>query len=107
MVFCTHCGEKLSEDANFCAICGYRTKHGIDAGVAVPAEDWREAFQKAGLEVEKAFQIAGKEVQKAFKNIKDDVKEPKSSRNVRVCKSCGGKNPIDASFCTKCGAKNE
>ncbi len=103
MVFCTHCGEKLAEDASFCVKCGYRTQHGIDEGAAVPAEDWRDAFQRAGIEVEKAFQIAGKEIQKAFKNARD-IKEPKS-KNMTVCKSCGGKNPVEASFCTKCGEK--
>jgi len=107
MVFCTHCGEKLPDDASFCTKCGYRTKHGIDAGVPAPAEDWREALQKAGLEVEKAFQTAGKEIQKAFKNVREDIKEPRSSRNMTVCKSCGGKNPTEASFCTKCGEKLE
>lgn len=104
MAFCTHCGEKLPDDANFCTKCGYRTKRGVEAGVAVPVEDWREAFSKMGVEMEKAFQTAAEEIQKALKSVKEDVKEAKT-KTLIVCKSCGEKNPKEAAFCTKCGEK--
>ena len=104
MAFCTHCGEKLPDDANFCTKCGFRTKQGIEAHVPLPTEDWREAFSKMGIEMEKAFQTAAKEIQKAFKTAREDLKEPKNRQAV-ICKNCGKKNTADASFCTECGEK--
>jgi len=104
MVFCSNCGEKLSDDANFCTKCGVRTKHGVEAGVPVPAEDLREAFSKMGVELEKAFQTAGREIQKAFKNVRENFREPRSGQTV-ACKSCGEKSPAGAVYCTKCGEK--
>jgi ribosomal protein L40E len=106
MVFCSNCGEKLPEDANFCTKCGFRTKLGAEAGVSTPSEDWRETFSKMGVEMEKVFQTAAKEIQKAIKTVREDVRESRS-RQLVVCKSCGEKSPINASFCTKCGKKLE
>jgi ribosomal protein L40E len=104
MVFCSHCGQKLSDEAYFCTKCGLRTKLGIEAGVYAPTEDWREPFSRMGLEMEKAFQTAAKEIQKALKTVKIDIKEAKSRPPI-PCKSCGEKSPADSSFCTKCGQK--
>ncbi len=106
MVFCSNCSEKLPDDANFCTKCGFRTKHGVEAGVSAPTEDWREAFSKMGVEMEKAFQTAAKEIQKALKTVKEDFKESRSRQPV-TCKSCGEKSPTKATFCTKCGEKLE
>jgi ribosomal protein L40E len=106
MVFCSNCGEKLPDDANFCTKCGFRTKHGVEAGVFVPTEDLREAFSKMGLELEKAFQTAAKEIQKAVKNVREDFRESRREQPV-TCKSCGEKSPPNAVFCTKCGEKLE
>lgn len=104
MVFCTHCGQELPDDSNFCTKCGYRTKRAVEAGVSAPVEDWREAFSKMGVEMEKAFQIAAKEIQKALKTVREEAKEPKA-KNTVTCKECGEKNLTDAVFCTKCGQK--
>ncbi len=104
MVFCSHCGEKLHDDANFCTKCGFRTKHGIEAGVFVPTEDLREAFSKMGVELQKAFQTAAIEIQKAVKNVREDVTDSKKGQSV-ACKSCGEKSPAGAVYCTKCGQK--
>jgi len=106
MVFCSSCGEKLADDANFCTKCGFRTKHGVEAGVSAPVEDWREAFSKMGVEMEKAFQTAAKEIQKAVKTVREDFKESRRGQPV-ICKSCGEKSPANAAFCTKCGEKLE
>jgi predicted amidophosphoribosyltransferase len=106
MVFCSNCGEKLSDEANFCTKCGIRTKHGVEVGVSVPTEDLREAFSKMGVELEKAFQTAAKEIQKAVKNVREDVRDSRSRQPV-ACKSCGEKSPAGAVYCTKCGEKLE
>jgi len=106
MVFCSNCGEKLPDDANFCTKCGFRTKHGVEAGVSVPAEDLREAFSKMGVELEKAFQTARNEIQKAVKNVREDYRDSRRGQSV-TCESCGEKSPSTAVFCTKCGEKLE
>jgi uncharacterized membrane protein YvbJ len=106
MVFCSNCGEKLPDDANFCTKCGFRTKHGVEAGVSVPTEDLREAFSKMGVELEKAFQTAAKEVQKAVKNVREDYREYRRGQPI-TCKSCGEKSPPNSVFCTRCGEKLE
>ena len=106
MVFCSNCGEKLPDDANFCTKCGSRTKHGVEAGVSVPTEDLREAFSKMGVELEKAFQTARNEIQKAVKNVREDYRESRGGQSV-TCESCGEKSPSNAVFCTRCGEKLE
>jgi ribosomal protein L40E len=104
MAFCSKCGEKVPEEAYFCPKCGFRTRKGVEAGVATPVEDMREAFARMEKELEKAFTTTSKEVQKAFKTATDSVKEKGFSRQV-VCTSCGEKNQRDATFCHKCGKK--
>ena len=104
VAFCSHCGQKLPEDANFCTACGFRTRHGAEAGVTVPMEDWRETFSKIGLEIEKAFQTAGKEIEKAVKTVREDWADSRGKQSV-VCKDCGAKNSASAVFCTGCGKK--
>ena len=106
MVFCSNCGQKLSDDANFCTKCGFRTKHGVEAGVFVPTEDLREAFSKMGVELEKAFQTAAKEIQKAVKNVRIDFRDSGRGQPV-TCESCGEKSLAGAVYCTKCGEKLE
>jgi len=103
MVFCSHCGEKIADDANFCYKCGVRTRHGMEAGVPVPTEQLREAFSRMGLELEKAFQTAANEIQKALKNARQDYRD---SRNGEVvCQGCGEKSPTGSAYCAKCGQK--
>jgi ribosomal protein L40E len=104
MVFCSKCGEKLSDDANFCIKCGVRTGHGAEANVPFPAEEWRDALVKVGQEIEGAFSTAAKEVQKAFKTVKENVTES-SSRRLVVCESCGQQTAAESIYCTKCGKK--
>ncbi|MDH5449076.1 MAG: zinc-ribbon domain-containing protein [Candidatus Bathyarchaeota archaeon] len=104
MVFCSNCGEELTENAYFCPKCGMRTKKGVEAGISTPWEDLRNTFSKMGEEIEKAFSIAGKEMEKAFKTARDKVKEA-TSREPFVCPHCGEKNVAGAIFCYKCGKK--
>ena len=104
MVFCSKCGEKLSDDANFCIKCGIRTMHGAKANVPFPAEEWRDALVKVGQEIEGAFSTAAQEVQKAFKTVKENMTESSGKKSV-VCKSCGQKTATENTYCTKCGRK--
>jgi predicted amidophosphoribosyltransferase len=102
--FCSDCGKKLPEDANFCAVCGARTKKGEKAGVSTPEEEMKEAFAKMAQEMEKAFTAAAKEIQKAFKTAKENVRQS-TEKGTLGCPSCGQQNPGDSTFCYKCGNK--
>ncbi len=99
-MFCSKCGEKLPENANFCPRCGARTKKGIEAGISTPWEDLKDSLSKMGQQIEKAFSIAAKEVDKAFKTAKESM-----GREEVVCPHCGEKNLSDARFCHNCGEK--
>lgn len=102
--FCSDCGKKIPEDANFCANCGARTKKGEKAGLSTPEEEMKEAFAKMAQEMEKAFTTAAKEIQKAFKTAKENVRQS-TEKGTLVCSSCGQENPTGSSFCYKCGKK--
>ncbi|MBM5805251.1 MAG: zinc-ribbon domain-containing protein [Candidatus Verstraetearchaeota archaeon] len=104
MGFCTRCGRQLPEEAYFCPYCGVRTIKGVEAGVSIPVDEWKEAFHKAGQEMEKAFQIAAKEMEAAFKTTRANIRESANRRTV-VCPQCGEKNLKDVSFCHNCGKK--
>jgi uncharacterized membrane protein YvbJ len=104
MIFCSKCGEKLSEDAYFCPKCGTRTKKGAEAGVTRSSDELRETFAKVGDEMEKAFTIAAKEIQKAFKTARENISESVSKEKT-ACPYCGGKNRADAIYCYHCGKK--
>jgi len=104
LVFCSSCGEKLPDDANFCSKCGVRTKKGVDAGVYPPLEELRGALTKVGQEMEKAFSAAAREMEKAFRAARENIGESSGSEAV-VCSECGERNPDYATFCSKCGKK--
>jgi uncharacterized membrane protein YvbJ len=106
VTFCSNCGKKLAEDANFCSDCGTRTKKGEEANVSAPEQEMRETFAKIAQEMEKAFTTASKEIQKAFKTVRENVRESTTSETI-TCKHCGQENLGDSSFCYKCGKKLE
>jgi predicted amidophosphoribosyltransferase len=104
VVFCSKCGQELPDKAYFCPKCGVRTEKGAEAGVSAPIDDLREAFVKAGREIEKAFQTAAEEVQKTFRFSGEDIKESENQQPA-TCSKCGRKNSSDANFCYDCGKK--
>jgi predicted amidophosphoribosyltransferase len=106
MTPCSNCGEKLPKDAYFCPKCGTKAEKGVEAGVAAPSDEMREAFAKMSQELEKAFAIAAKEIQAAFQTARENIQQS-FYKEPRVCPSCGEKNPSYATFCSKCGKKLE
>jgi len=104
VVFCSKCGEKLTEDAYFCSRCGAGTRKGLEAGIHVPADDLRDAFSKMGQEMEKAFATAAKEIQQAFKTARENVRQSTTDESI-VCSYCKQTNLGEASFCSSCGRK--
>ncbi|MCW4024152.1 MAG: zinc ribbon domain-containing protein [Candidatus Bathyarchaeota archaeon] len=102
MAYCTKCGEKLPDDAYFCAKCGVKTQKGVEANVPTPADELREAFTRVGVEMEKAFLVVAKEAHNAFQKAKENVQ--KSQQPIQ-CVSCQASIPPNSVYCSKCGAK--
>jgi uncharacterized membrane protein YvbJ len=104
MVYCSNCGEKLSEDALFCPKCGTKTIKGVEAGASTISDELKETFTKMSKELEKAFSVAAKEINAAFQTASVNIKKSLQKEPV-ACPNCGEKNPSDATFCYKCGKR--
>lgn len=109
LVYCSNCGSKIDEDAYFCPKCGTKTLKGKAAKATYPADEIRDAFYQAGLELEKAFTIAAKETHAAFKKVKQGLQEKTvpnaSSQSTIACPKCGTKNFAGSIFCNNCGSR--
>lgn len=106
MVYCSHCGAQISEDALFCSKCGTRTVVGMKAGAATSSEEMREILIRMSREMENAFHLAAKNVQDAFETAKKNVHKTVTNE-ATVCPNCSKKNSTDATYCHKCGKKIE
>ena len=106
MVFCTKCGEELSEEAYFCPKCGLRTGKGEKEDVPIPREgmfaEVGEELKEVGDELNKVFSTAAKEIEKALETARQEIRKA-TSREPIVCSSCGQRNVANARFCNKCG----
>lgn len=88
----------------FCPKCGVRTRKGVEDKAPLPYEDMREIFAEMGKEIERAFSIAAKEMDKAFQTARNEIRKA-TSKEPKICLSCGEKNSPDSRFCHKCGQK--
>jgi rRNA maturation endonuclease Nob1 len=100
LVYCSKCGEKISDDAYFCPKCGTKTEKGKASNVSYPSDELRDAFYKVGIELERAFTIAARETHAAFKRAEKNMKQ----KSV-VCPNCKTKNPYGSIFCHSCGTR--
>jgi uncharacterized membrane protein YvbJ len=105
MVYCSNCGEKISDDALFCPNCGTKTLKDMEKTV-VSSEDIRKTFNKIEREFEKALATAAEEIQTAFKTTRNNVQKSTTQQTVS-CPNCGQKNSEDAVYCFNCGQKLE
>ena len=108
-MFCSHCGEDVPDNTNFCPKCGVRTVTGVKENVAIPRQrNWEEELEstaeRIGEEMEKAFTIAGRELEKAVQRIKSEVEKTTVKGSVN-CTSCGERNQQNTNFCYKCGTE--
>jgi uncharacterized membrane protein YvbJ len=103
MVYCSSCGEEISDDALFCPKCGAKTLQEMGRTL-VSSDDIRETFSKIEEEFEKAFAIAAKEIQAAFRTARDNVQKSTTKQTIN-CPNCGEKNSEGAVFCFNCGQK--
>ena len=103
MVYCSNCGEKINDDANFCSKCGTKTIKGKAAKVAYPSDEIRDAFYAVGSELEKALNTAARETQAAFRRAREDFLQKPAQTT--VCSRCSTKNPSSSVFCYNCGSR--
>ncbi len=108
-MYCSHCGEGVSDNTNFCPRCGMRTVKGVEAKVPIPRqrnweEDLESATKKIGEGMEKAFTIAGQELEQAVRRIKEEVQKTTTKELVN-CTNCGEQNQKRTNFCFKCGTE--
>ena len=107
IVFCSHCGDEVPDDMNFCPRCGVRTVKGVEANVPIPRQrNWEEELESAaeriGEEMEKALTITGQELEKAVRRIKEKMQTTTAKEMVN-CTKCGEQNQKGTNFCFKCG----
>ncbi|MGO8805220.1 MAG: zinc-ribbon domain-containing protein [Candidatus Bathyarchaeia archaeon] len=105
MAYCTNCGEKIADDANFCAKCGTKTAKGKAAKAVYPSDQLTDAFYTVGLELEKAFTLAARETHAALKRVSDDLQQKTRQTQTVACTKCNSQNAAGAVFCVSCGAK--
>ena len=106
MVYCSNCGEKLADDANFCPKCGTKTQKGKTEHAPYPSNELEDAFYKVGLELERAFTLAANETHEALKKASDNLqKKAVAKQKTLVCPKCGTKNLAASVFCNNCGAR--
>ena len=106
MVYCSNCGEKISDDALFCPKCCTKTPNGKASNTPYPSDELRDAFYQIGIELERAFNIAAHETHQAIKRAKGNIQQkPTVPKESFVCPNCGTKNPSGAAFCNNCGTK--
>ena len=87
MLYCSNCGEKLSEDALFCPKCGTKTAKGVESNVPGPSDELKAAFAKMSVELEKAFSVAAKEINAAFQTASENIQKSVREEPV-VCSIC-------------------
>jgi len=113
MVYCSHCGGQVANDAFFCPKCGTKTEAGKTAKVSYPSHELQDAFYRAGTELERAFTIAAHETHATLKRASENIQQKTSSdqtnqttqKNAAVCPHCGAKTVSGAIFCNTCGKR--
>jgi len=112
MVYCSHCGAQIAEDANFCPKCGTKTPVGKSAKIAYPSDELQDVFYRVGTELERAFTVAAHETHAALKRASDNIQQKTPSQpsqtvqeDTLVCPHCGAKNVSGAIFCNNCGKR--
>jgi uncharacterized membrane protein YvbJ len=105
LVYCSNCGEKLSDDACFCPKCGAKTEKGKAANVTYPSDELRDVFYKVGIELEKAFNIAAHETHAAVLRARENMQQKHAQLETVVCLKCGTKNLSGSIYCHNCGTR--
>jgi TM2 domain-containing membrane protein YozV len=83
--FCVYCGEQLHEEGAFCNACGKRK-------VLTPATSAPPTTHR----------VAGSTAQ-ADQPVPPSIAARTPQSDLKSCATCGTQNPIEYSFCIKCG----
>jgi Zn finger protein HypA/HybF involved in hydrogenase expression len=105
LVYCSNCGEKIDDNANFCPKCGTKTPKGRASHATYPADLLIDAFYNVGAELEKAFNTAARETNAAFQKARENLQQKPGERQTVACLKCSSKNPAGSIFCYNCGAR--
>ena len=105
LVYCSHCGEKIADDAYFCPKCGTKTDKGNATKAVYPADELRDAFYQVGIELEKAFNIVARETHSAIQKARENLQQKPAPQKTVVCPKCSTKNPYGSIFCHNCGTR--
>ena len=106
LAYCSNCGEKIDDNANFCSKCGTKTPKGRAANAAYPADKMlSEAFYSVGAELEKAFAIADREMRAAIQKARENLQQKPAEQQAVACPKCNSKNPYGSIFCSNCGSR--
>jgi uncharacterized OB-fold protein len=105
LVYCSNCGEKIADDANFCPKCGTKTPKGRTSNAVYPADELRDVFYSVGIELEKAFNLAAREMHAAIQRARENFQQKPVQQQTVACPKCGSKNAPDSIFCNNCGTR--
>jgi len=105
LTYCSNCGEKIADDANFCPKCGSKTEKGRAGKVLYPSDELRDAFYRVGLELERAFNMAARETHEAIHKAAANMQTKPVQQESNVCPKCGTKNAYGSTFCNNCGTR--
>ena len=70
-----------------------------------PSDELRDAFYKAGLELERAFTIAARETHAALQKAAANVQGKPAKQEPIICPKCSARNVYGSIFCNNCGTR--
>jgi uncharacterized membrane protein YvbJ len=97
MPYCTKCGKKNDDDAEYCNKCGNYI--GMDSSFE---KDIDEFAEKIGRKAEELGERIGKKAEEIGKSVKEAF-----SSEPKYCSDCKIELKDDALYCWKCGNKIE
>ena len=96
MLYCSKCGKKNDDDAQYCTKCGnYIAK---SSSIEKDVERWAEDFGKKAEDF-------GKRIEKKAKEL-TQTEEEKAQSKPKQCSECKTELKYDSRYCWKCGNEN-
>ena len=93
MPYCSECGKKNDDDAQYCTKCG---------NYIAASSDFEKDVDKFAEEFGRKAEQFGKRIEKKAKEFAKTVEENTTSKT-KDCPDCKEELDNDAKFCWKCG----